>query len=291
VSVTGLRVFDEGRTVVAAVAVGPTYEAQALVGLDAVTGRQLWSARSTLQAPEADSFHPYRNTHGFEDLEPSPFLIADRNSKPAWTRFDTRTGKPLWTIDTPVGHDCYGEVADTQSRIATATVCLANGKAEMGIVVLDPGSGRRLWQATLANGIPNPAGSRYQLIVTPAGLDGVALYYGSPAWSTPETYVNVVSHQMRDLGPHDMVAASPDRGDRFVVKQDRQPGGTDLSLFDSQGLRRCALSPDLKLRRGLSGYSDLYLPLANGVVVYDINGYTLRTFDKDTCALRATQHV
>jgi outer membrane protein assembly factor BamB len=290
VSVTGVRVFDEGRTVVAAVAVGPTYSAQVLVGLDAVTGQRLWSARSPLRSPESDSFDPLRNVHGVEDLEPGPFLIANRNSNTsAWTRFDTRTGKPLWTIDAPVGPHCDGKVADTQSRIVTATVCSANNKLEVGVVVLDPGSGRRLWQTTLAKDIPNPVGNRYELVVTPAGLDGVALFYGSPGRSTSQIYVDVVSHQMRDLGPHDNVDASFERGDRFVVEHHGQPPSIELSLYDSQGLRRCALSPGLKLRRSLFGSYNLYLPLANGVVVYNSNGYTFQTVDNDSCAIRATQ--
>ena len=290
VSVTGVRVFDEGRTVVAAVSVGPNNSAQVLVGLDAVTGRQLWSARSTLRSPESDSFDPLRNMHGVEDLEPGPFLIANRYSNTsAWTRFDTRTGQPLWTIDAPVGPHCNGKVADTQSRIVTATMCFANDKLEVGVVVLDPGSGQRLWQTTLANDIPKPAGNRYELFATPAGLDGVALFYGLPERSTSQVYVNVVSHQMRDLGPHDSVDASFDRGDKFVVEHHGQPGNTELSLYDSQGLQRCALSTGLKIGGSLSGNYSLYLPLANDVVVDNINDYTFQTVDDDTCAVRATQ--
>jgi outer membrane protein assembly factor BamB len=290
VSVTGVRVFDEGRTVVAAVAAGPTYSAQVLVGLDAITGQQLWSSRSTLRSPESDSFGPLRNMHGVEDLEPGPFLIANRYSNTsAWTRFDTRTGKPLWTIDAPPGPHCDGKVADTQSRIVTATVCFANDKLEVGLVVLDPGSGQRLWQTTLANGIPKPAGNRYELFVAPAGLDGVAVFYGSPERSTSQIYVNVVSHQMRDLGEHDNVDASFDRGDRFVVAHHGESGNTELSLYDSQGLRRCALNPELKLRSSLLGSYSLYLPLANDVVVYNSNGYVFQTVDNDNCAIGATQ--
>jgi PQQ-like domain len=290
VSVTGVRVFDDGRTVVAAVAAGPNNSAQLLVGLDAITGQQLWSARSTLRSPESDSFDPLRNMHGVEELEPGPFLIANRFSNTsAWTRIDTRTGKPLWTIDAPVGPHCNGKVADTQSRIVTATVCFAPDKLAVGVVVLDPDSGQRLWQTTLANGIPKPAGNRYELFVTPAGLDGVALLYGSSERSTSQIYVNVVSHQMRDLGPHDNVAASFDRGDRFVVQHHDESGSIELSLYDSQGLRRCALSPGLKLQSSLFATYSLYLPLADDVVFYDSNGYTFQTVDDDTCAIRATQ--
>jgi hypothetical protein len=156
-------------------------------------------------------------------------------------------------------------------------------------VVLDPDSVQRLWQTTLANGIPKPAGNRYELFVTPAGLDGVALLYGSSERSTSQIYVNVVSHQMRDLGPHDNVAASFDRGDRFVVQHHDESGSIELSLYDSQGLRRCALSPGLKLRSSLFATYSLYLPLADDVVFYDSNGYTFQTVDDDTCAIRATQ--
>jgi hypothetical protein len=291
VSVTGARVFDEGRTVVAAVTAGTTDDAQVLVGLDAVTGQQLWSARSTLREPESASFHPFRNMHGVETLSPSPFLIADRYSGARWTRFDTRTGKPLWTIDSPVGHDCHGDAADTQSRIVTATVCSANGKADMGLVALDPSSGQRLWQPTLTTGIPDPPGRRYMLFVTPAGLDGVALSYGSPAWSTTQSYANVVTHEMRDLGPHDKVIASAEPGDAFIVQHRGESGATELSLYDSHGLRRCALPPGLALSRDIFGFSDPYLVLANKVVVYDMNAHKLQTLDRNTCAVLATQQT
>jgi hypothetical protein len=290
VSVTGFRVFDEGRTVVAAVAVGPTNMAQLLVGLDSVTGRQLWSARSTLRGPGADSFHPYRNTHGVESHEPSPFLIADRSSDgSAWTRFDTRTGKPMWTVDTPVGPDCNGQVADTQSRIATATVCFGKDKVDVGVVVLDPESGQKVWQATLARDIPDRKDNRSQMVVTPAGSDGVDVYYGGPGRSALNTYVNVTSHVMRDLGPRDSVEASPERGDVFVVRHFRPPNGTDLGLYDSNGVQRCTLSPGMQIPEDLMGDYHLYLPLANQILPYDRQIKTFKTIDKNTCAVLTTQ--
>jgi hypothetical protein len=292
VSVFGLRVFDEGRTVVAAVAAGPTYEARVLVGLDAVTGRQLWSARSALRGPEADSFHPYRNTHGVESHEPSPFLIGNRSSDTsAWTRFDTRTGKPVWTVDAPVGRDCYGRVADTQSRIATATVCYANDKVKVGLVVLDPESGKQLWQTTLASDIPDRPESRFSLWITPAGRDGVELSYGAADVPRVHTYLNVVTHEMRDLGPRESVEASAERGDVFVVEHFAQPNGTDLSLYDSNGVQRCKLSPGMEIPEDLMGDYHLYLPLANQVLLYDRKIKTFKTVDENTCAVLATQHA
>jgi PQQ-like domain len=290
VSVTGFRVFDEGRTVVAAVAVGPTNMAQLLVGLDAVTGHQLWSARSTLRGPEADSFHPSRNTHGSESHDPSPFLIADRSSdSSAWTRVDTRTGKPVWTVDAAVGRDCYGQVADTPSRIATATVCFGKDKVDVGVVVLDPESGQKVWQATLARDIPHRQGDYSQLVVTPAGFDGVGVYYGGAGRSLLNTYVNVTSHVMRDLGPRDSVEASPERGDVFVVRHFRPPNRTDLGLYDSDGVQRCTLSPGTEIPEDLMGDYHLYLPLVTQVLLYDRKAKTFKTIDKNTCAVLKTQ--
>lgn len=284
VSVMGLRVFDGGRTVVAAVTAGPTYDEHVLVGLDAVTGRQLWTTRSTLQEPEADSFHPYRNTHGVAGREPSPFLIANRSSdKAAWTRIDTRTGKPMWTVDAPVGRDCYGRVADTQTLIATATVCLGEDTADVGLVVLNPESGQRVWQTTLAKALPHGNDQYLQLRVTPAGSDGVEVYYGRPSRTEVNRYVNVGGHVVRDLGSG-YVRASPQPADVFIVAHDAGSGASDLSLYDANGLQRCTLSPGIDLAGDPMGdYSD-YLPLAQQVLVFDWKSDSMQMIDKNTCA-------
>lgn len=290
VSITGIRVFDEGRTVVAATAVGPTNTAQLLVGMDAVTGRQLWSARSTLREPEVDSFHPYRNTHGVESLEPSSFLIENRSTgNSAWTRFDTRTGKPMWTVDSPVGTDCYGKVADTLSRIATATACFGKDKVDVDVVALDPASGQKVWQAALARNIPQGKDNHSQMVVTPAGSDGVEVQYGAPGRSLINTYVNVSSHVMRDFGPRESVQASPERGDVFVVGRFRPPSDTDLGLYDSNGVQRCALRPGTEIPRDLMGDYHLYLPLANELLVYNGKSNGFQTIDKNTCAVLTTK--
>lgn len=292
VAVYGLRVFDEGRTVVLAVNAGPDGQARLLVGLDAVTGREIWSERSTLPDPEANSFHPDRNMHGIENVEPSPFLIANRSSgKSPWTRYDTRTGKPMWTVDTPVGPDCRGRVADTQSEIATATVCFANGKVNLGVVVQDPASGKQVWQATLAENIPDQPHHRFDVHVTPAGRDAIELAYGPANAPANRVYVNVLSHNLRDLGPDDRVAASTEPGDVFVLQHQQQPDVSALSLYDTNGVQRCGLSPDLKLKKALFGDYDVYLPLYSDVVFYDANTHALQTVDANTCAAHGTQPV
>jgi hypothetical protein len=290
VSVFGLRVFDEGRTVVAAVHAGPTGAAGVLVGLDAVTGRELWSRQWTLENSDESAFSPGWNRHGIGDYESSPSLIAKRSvNKSAWTRIDTRTGKPMWTVDAPWSNDCWGRVADTQSQIATATACSGGGKVKIGVVVQDPTSGQQVWQTTFSNAIPDRPDNRLDLRVTPVGLEGVVVTYGAADAPTTRTYVNVVSHVVLDLGPHDSAEASPEQGDVFVVEHSHQPTGADFGLYGMDGLQRCALTPGLRLRNDLVGDYALYLPLANDIVAYDSDGPTFRTFDKYTCAALATQ--
>jgi hypothetical protein len=292
VAVYGLRVFDDGRTVVAAVNAGPDRQARVLVGLDAVTGREIWTERSTLPDPETKSFHPYQNTYGIENHSPSPFLIANRSSdESAWTRYDTKTGKPMWTVDSPVGHGCSGRVADTESLIATATVCPANGNVNVGVVLQDPASGKQVWQATLVENVPDRPDQRFDVHATPAGRDGIELAYGPANAPTNRVYVNVLSHNLRDLGPDERVAASTQPGDVFVMQHQQQPDVTQLSLYGTNGVQRCGLSPDLKLKRALLGDYDVYLPLYSAVVFYDTNAHALQTVDANTCAASGTQPV
>jgi hypothetical protein len=291
VAAYGLRVFDDGHTVVVALNAGPDGQARVLVGLDAVTGREIWSQRSTLPDPEANSFRPDRNMHGVERHEPSPFLIANRSSdKSAWTRYDTKTGKPMWTVDSPVGHGCSGRVADTDSLIATATMCPVNGSMNVGVVLQDPASGKQVWQATLVENVPDQPDHRFGMQATPAGRDGIEVAYGPANAPTNRVYVNVLSHNLRDLGPDDRVAASTEPGDVFVM-QHQQPDVTQLSLYGTNGVQRCGLSPDLKLKQALFGDYDLYLPLYNAVVFYDTNAHALQTVDATTCAVGGTQPV
>ena len=292
VATYGLRVFDDGRTVVVAQNAGPDGQARVLVGLDAVTGREIWSERSTLPDPEANSFDPHLNMHGIERREPSPFLIANRSSDTsAWTRFDTRTGKPMWTVDSPVGHGCSGRVADTESLIVTATACSANGNANVGVVLQDPRSGKQVWQATLAENIPDRPDQRFDIHATPAGRDGIEIAYGPANAPTNRVYVNVLSHNLRDLGPDDRIAASTEPGDVFVMQHQQQPDVTQLSLYGTNGVQRCGLSPDLKLRTALFGDYDLYLPLYGDAVFYDTTAHALQTVDANTCAAHGTQPV
>jgi outer membrane protein assembly factor BamB len=282
VLVSGVRVFDEGRTVVAEVPAGPTGKDGLLIGLNAVTGAELWSRRWD---PDIGGFDPGRNKHGIEDFEPSPFLITNRRpDKSAWTRIDTTTGKPMWTVDAPLGDHCWGRVADTQSQIATATVCSDGGKAKIGVVVQDPGSGRQIWQTTFSNALPGGPDSRVDVRATPAGLDGIAVDYGAVGGSSTLTYVNTASHTVLDLAPHDSVRASFQRADVFIVEHSHEATGGELSLYGADGLRRCSLPPGLAVGKNVTGDYAAYLALANEVVVYDGNHRTFQTFDKNTCA-------
>jgi hypothetical protein len=127
--------------------------------------------------------------------------------------------------------------------------------------------------------------------VTPVGLEGVVVTYGAADAPTARTYVNVVSHAVLDLGPHDRAEASPEPGDVFIVEHSDQPTGADFDVYGMDGLQRCALARGPRLRNDLMGDYALYLPLAIDIVAYDSDGPTFRTFDKMTCAAGASQRA
>lgn len=124
------RVYDQGATVVIAdLGAGPARSQPTeflLVGLDATTGDRLWTRR------DARLTSAFLSKSGLYD--PSPFLIY--RTEQTWTRFDARTGEPMWSVANPSG-DCKEQrTADTGNRLASLLWC---EREKDGHHVVDPG--------------------------------------------------------------------------------------------------------------------------------------------------------
>lgn len=130
IGVNGMRVVDNGATVVAFIDGG-------LVGLDAVTGAQLWASGD--EALGAAVRGRYRAATG-------P-LIVGWNDERIWTRYDSRTGRVLWSVPAPHLGCGITEPIVTASGVVSTVQC-EDGKVWLS--VLDPETGQIGWDTVLA---------------------------------------------------------------------------------------------------------------------------------------------
>jgi hypothetical protein len=117
---TAMQVYDDGHTVVIAFAGADsrfTGLVNRVVALDTVTGRSLW---------EADNFDGHYSLRApIWMAEGSRYMFAD-DGEGRFNRIDTRTGKPIWSLQLNYG-DCRVLGVDDQSHVSYASACL-NGE-------------------------------------------------------------------------------------------------------------------------------------------------------------------
>lgn len=232
-TITAVHVYDGGRTV--AMALAPpnarSDDPRTLVGLDAVTGEQLWAATGD---DLVDAFFSGRS--GVQ----SPFLVA--RSQDQWAAFDTRTGKATWRIPspTPCGHV---RTVDTSTTVVVVEQCLDEKKvvSTFRVVAVDPTNGTVLFTKELIRRAHVSPDTTAQ----PAGATGATVRV---SWSAPDPadgahrdaadqlYVDGVSGAVTDLGL-DRVEAStwPDGGFLIVGGEGRDPRRTLHSSGDDRG--------------------------------------------------------
>jgi hypothetical protein len=268
VAVDGISVYDNGATVV--VSLG-----RALVALDAVTGAQLWTTTDARMLEAVG--------HGAD--RDVPFLVA--RDAVSWTRFDTRTGKPAWTVSDPNPAECVdGEIeADTRSWMVSIARCMSAAGADIRLVALDPASGATQWDTTVLHAGPPPQGEQARpldVIAAPANAVGVFLQLDGFGAPPAPSYANVAQKTVTTLPERGFPQPSPGPGDEFILS-DRQ-----LTLFGADGTERCTFSGTVSgLANRVPGHGAglSYLVFPQSFVVAD-RGLepALRTFDSTTCA-------
>ena len=269
VLVNGMRVYDDGATVVAILG-------KALVGLDAVTGEQLWAATDDRML-YALSEEPSFNLH-------APFVVY-RDGR-GWVRFDTRTGKPMWAIPAP-GPECdvSARAVDTRSRLVSVMRCPAERGTAIRVIAVDPDSGDIVWDKDVFNGQGDA-----DAIATPANAVGIFVQFAGAGAPDGLTYVNVVDKTTTPIPGQGTVEPSPGPSDDFVYSG--RDGGRHLVLFGPDGRQRCAGARGVLGERARplgQGAGLAYLPFGDTVVVADDG--SLRIFDADTCTENAAEPV
>lgn len=268
VTVNGLRVFDDGATVVAFVDKG-------LVGLDAVTGEQLWANA------DEQMMYTLSQVPGY-NLD-SPFLVY-RDDR-AWVRFDTRTGEQMWTVPAPHADcDFPPRVVDTRAWLVSFVQCPSEQGSTIRVVALDPRNGETVWDHEVFKG-PADTGA----VATPANGVGVFIQFGGAGAPPAVSYVNVVDKTVTPLPERGTAEPSVGPSDDFVFTS--RGGGRQLLLFGPDGKQRCAGAQGIRgahTRALGQGGGLVYLSFADGFVVADNAGQaSLRTFDAKTCAQTA----
>ncbi|MDH6196928.1 outer membrane protein assembly factor BamB [Mycobacterium frederiksbergense] len=273
VQVKGIRVFDNGATVVAVVDDG-------LIGLDATTGQQLWTGADDRM------LYALSQAPGFNLVSPFVVYRDDR----VWVRFDTRTGNPMWTVPAPRANcEFPPRAVDTRSWLVSVLSCPAEGGNGIRVLAMNPGSGETVWDEEVFKGQADAVA-----VATPANAVGIFVQFAGAGAPTGVRYVNVADRTVTPLPERGNAEPSVGPADNFVFSA--RDGGRQLILFAADGTQRCAGA------RGVRGAGTTvlgqggglaYLSFGNSFVVADSGGADtggqsmLRTFDATSCAQTA----
>ncbi|WKG05037.1 PQQ-binding-like beta-propeller repeat protein [Mycolicibacterium sp. HK-90] len=266
VVVSGMRVFDDGATVVA-------FLDQGLVGLDATTGERLWA--------NADSRMMYALSEESGYNLDTPFVVY-RDDR-VWVRFDTRTGLPMWTVPAPHAECLYPQrTVDTRSSLVSVLQCSSDRGTDIRVLAVDPSNGETVWDHELFKGQADA-----DAVATPANAVGVFVQFGGAGAPPGIVYVNVADKTVTPMPQRGTGEPSPGPSDNFLFSS--RDGGRQLVLFGPDGQRRCAGPQGIRgdqTRVPGQGSGLAYVSFDDGFVIADsgATGGSLRAFDARACA-------
>ncbi|MGV0813221.1 PQQ-binding-like beta-propeller repeat protein [Mycolicibacterium boenickei] len=267
-AVNGMAVFDDGATVVA-------FVDQGLVGLDAMTGEQLWAGT------DERMMYALSQPPGY-NLDVPYVVYRDERE---WVRFDTRTGNPMWTVPAPRADCGYPpRPVDTRSWLVSLVQCPSEPGTTIRVLALDPDNGETVWDHEVFKGQAD-AGA----VATPANAVGIFVQFGGAGAAPGISYVNVVDKTVTPLPQRGTGEPSLGPSDDFVFSG--RDGGRQLVPFGADGKQRCAGAQGVRgtqTRLLGQGGGLAYVSFGDGFVVAQDGGVgtpgSLRIFDARTCA-------
>ena len=266
-SVSRLAAYADGRVVVLSL----LGEHGLYVGLDAVTGAQLWTSTDPTIGAALDP-SPFDDT-------PARFVARDGGR---WTAFDPSTGRRTWSIADPV--HCPGPTAPdgllpalhgqhaypvvTATRIGDVVDCSTRNRVDLRLVTVDPSSGAITNDKTLSalDGIPREDIQSWTAVAVP-GTDAVIVKLFSTRRPL-DVYVDATGLRTDFVGPNPLQPI----GDGMFALRDKET----LRIYSGEALVQC----DVPL--GRSG-AVRYAFLRDQVVVLDDRPAQLRVFDRAGC--------
>ncbi|WP_454788866.1 outer membrane protein assembly factor BamB family protein [Mycolicibacterium lutetiense] len=278
VAVTGMRVVDNGATILGFIEGG-------LVGLDALTGERLWtSGGADVQEAARGRF---RSATG-------PFIVG-WNDERIWTRYDSRTGRALWSVPAPHLGCGITEPVVAASGVVSTVQC-QDGKVWLS--VLDPETGQIGWDTVLTERKIDPTApidQRYlKLGARPA--NGIGVFISLLGSGTPDSalYADIVNRTVTALPADGRLAESYGPSDDFVVWY-LTDATTRLTLFGPDGQQRCQVPDGVEPVRmnvpSLRVDQPAFVAFPDTLLLADRGprggAGSLRTFDAKTCAQTA----
>lgn len=268
--VTSLRVFDSGKTVVVGIGSYPSV----LVGLDATTGRQLWwSSNRAL----VDTYRDVIDRR----LPPSQaYLVNEDPDALTWTRYDTRTGTPLWTAPVP-GSRCRSWGGGHALFLQSAQRCPGSNGMDIQFAVAHPDNGSTAWEATVLTGLPYVADDfkshRVAMTLSHAGDGAAIVTVGPDDGERRVVFVNAARRSYSDLANWAYPILTTDDSDEFLTDDNFR-----ATLRNPDGSERCSFTDSPANATGRMTSDGMALVLDRQVVFGTRDG--LVSFDRSTCA-------
>lgn len=228
-TVADVAVFDQGSTVVVRLGGRPDM----LIGLDAMTGQQLWWS-SDLGLTKAFGYLDHNR-------RTPPFLVATNKDGSEWTRYDTRTGKLLWSIPAP-STECRGWYGGNPSLPGSAYRCVSGDKADIRFVYVDPSNGQIRWKTTLLAGLPY-SGHDLNAIrpgISRAGRDGYVMGADVESTGGVGAFVSTADRRVLDFHGQVLVYRTRDESADFLATGPEP--ADDFMLRGREGQARCTFA-------------------------------------------------
>lgn len=297
-SALSARVYDQGATVVIAdfgAAPSPARDQKyVLLGLDSVTGQRLWTRR------DAQLTSAFLAESGLYDAD--PFLIYRTDE--TWTRFDARTGEPIWSVANPSGDCSEQRAVDTGNRLTSLLWCERENEGrhvvDHRILAADPQNGAKLWEYTYLPDVSldDDSWRGFSIYAFPTGPTGLYLRTGADDPRRASDYYVDPGQELIVPLPADVGAqTTPAPADDFLVRHHYNGRRWDvLSVYGNDGKLRCTTTTPVYPAGTLlpnRRQSDVgYVALRDGFVVSDFSREHgsdpdgpsfLRMFSNTTC--------
>ncbi|SHV51694.1 PQQ enzyme repeat [Mycobacteroides abscessus subsp. abscessus] len=258
-----MAVFDQASTVVLLGGSPST-----LIGLDAMTGRELWSST------DRSLVHAFGGYVNYIRRRP-PYLLANSDLS-KWTRYDTRTGRPMWTVPAP-STECQGWYGGLTSLPGSVYRCVSGDKADVRFVDIDPSTGQIRWKTTLLSELPYSGQNRNAIRprIEQAGRDGYTMGAQLESGDDVGAFVNAATRHVLDFHGHVSVYRTRDDSADFLSRGPDRANASTLRGPDGQA--RCALPEP-----PLADISEARAAILGAEVVFAEK--RLEVFSRENCA-------
>lgn len=302
-----LGVYDAGRVLVVGVVTGDSSDGGGregqgteIVGLDAVTGEQLWTST------DREMWNALDINEGGSHLS---FAVRGEDF---WTGFDARTGQQTWRIPNPASCDenplktlsnldepYVVRPADTDTHLVTVVDCSTPERISLRVLVNEPATGEQVVDRPIPQADGQPRDT-WELLSVDGGFDDgvpITLTKECAEWApsgpctTPGEQKHVLFNYLTgtsiDLPPGWVYPSYQPRGD-FIVVSEVDDGTVDSREIkvDTVDLMNADMTPRCQYTRQRwagGGPRWLTAQLIDEELAPEGGGIRVRAVDRETC--------